>query len=356
MSRRLAWGAALALACTGPRADPGSGPSGGSGGGGIIPGVTGNDAGTIISPGPGGTLFPASAPWYQDISRAPLDAQSSAVIDGLQARGGWGTGQLRIDFSIEVLRADGGAPTRSFVRTGDFYHPDCDFMPVPVPASGRLEGESGYSCDGDGDCHLIVLQGTRLFEMWRAHIVGPTFNGGCLAVWDTGRDYWKPAPAYARGEQCTSADAAGYPITALLFTADEVKAGAIDHAIRFILPNERIRKGEYVHPATHSGAGKGTPTADTVPYGARFRLKSAFDLAALPTEGARVVARALQRHGMFLADGGNIALTAQADTYTAAKWEGLLGPRDLAGIKVTDFEMVDGGARVPLTLDCVRAP
>jgi serine/threonine-protein kinase len=309
----------------------------------------------------GGTLFPPSAPWYADISRAPLDAESAAVIAGLQARGGWGTGQLRVDFSIEVLRADAAAPARAFIRTDDFYDPDCDFMPVPIPAMGRLEGESSYACDGDGDCHLIVLQGSRLFEMWRAHIAGGTpsgspFNGGCLAVWDTTRDYWKPAPppGFARGDQCTSADAAGYPIAALLFSADEVKAGSIDHAIRFILPNDRIRKGEYIRPATHSGAGKGTPSPDTVPYGARFRLKAGFPLRSLPSEGARVVARALQRHGMFLADGGNIALTAQADTYTAAKWSGLLGPRDLAAIQVSDFEMVDGGPRVPLTLDCVR--
>jgi hypothetical protein len=361
MSRGLAAaGAALVLAaCSG--AEPGGSATGGSGGG-IIPGVVGGDGGggttggMRVNPPAVGALFPSSAPWYQDISQAPLDGQSNAVIAGLQARGGWGTGQLRIDFSIEVLSAEASAASRPFVKSDDFYEPDCDFMPVPVPAGGRLEGESGYSCDSDGDCHLIVLQGSRLFEMWRAHITGAAFNGGCLAVWDTTRDYWKPSAQFARGEQCTSADAAGYPITALLFSADEVKAGSLNHAIRFILPNERIRKGEYVHPATHSGAGKGTPTPDTVPYGARFRLKSAFNLASLPNEGARVVARALQRHGMFLADGGNIALTAQADTYTTAKWEGLLGPRDLASIKVTDFEMVDGGPRVPLTLDCVRAP
>ena len=104
------------------------------------------------------------------------------------------------------------------------------------------------------------------------------------------------------------------------------------------------------------GAGKGTPTADTVPYGARFRLKPSFDLAKLPNEGARTVARALQRYGMFLSDGGNIALTAQADTTTTAKWSGLLGSQDLNKILVTDFEMIDGGARIPLTLDCERTP
>jgi hypothetical protein len=391
MSRRLALIAAAValLACSAHPAETGDSPGpGGSGGGGLVPITTGDGAiaatvdagaagsgtggrgiggqgggsagtgggagGAIAAPGP--SLFPKSAPWYQDVSGAALDPQSPTVIAGLEAHGGWGAGSMRIDFSIEVLRADASVAARPFVRTSDFYDPDCDFLPVPLPDQGRVEGESGYACAGDGDCHLIVLQGTKLFEMWRANVAGPTFNGGCLAIWDTTRDYWKAAapPSFSRGDQCSSADAAGFPITALLFTADEVKAGAVNHAIRFILPNDRIRKGEYVHPATHSGAGKGTPMPDLVPYGARLRLKSTFNLAALPSAGARVVARALQRYGMFLADGGNIALTAQADTATTAKWDGLLGPRDLGAIKVSDFEMIDGGSRVPLTLDCVR--
>jgi serine/threonine-protein kinase len=298
------------------------------------------------------------------VSNAALDAESAQVIAGLQSRGGWGAGSFRIDFSIEVLHADSSVVPRAFTRSGDFYDPDCDFVPVPVPPGGRLEGESNYACASDGDCHLIVIQGSKLFEMWRADITGGTasgtpFAGGYLAVWDLTRNYWVPAtpPApFARGDQCTSADAAGYPIAALLFTADEVKSGSLNHAIRFILPNDRIRKGAYVHPATHSGAGKGTPTADTVPYGARFRLKRDFDLSKLPNEGARTVARALQRYGMFLADGGNIALTAQADTTSTAKWSGLLGSQDLNKILVTDFEMIEGGPRIPLTLDCVRTP
>jgi hypothetical protein len=68
------------------------------------------------------------------------------------------------------------------------------------------------------------------------------------------------------------------------------------------------------------------------------------------------VARALQKYGMFLADGGNIALTAKADTSTAAKWDGLLAPGDLAALKVSDFEMIDGGERIPVTHDCQRSP
>ncbi len=302
--------------------------------------------------GPFEGYFPKDSVWYQDVSAAPLDAESAKVIAGLAAAGGWGNGNvLQIDFSIEVLRADSSAPMRDFTATDDFYTPDCDQVPVPVPAVGALEGETGYACAGDGDCHLLVVHEPtkKLYEMWRADLDGATFNGGCLVVWDMTRAY----PPTGRGEQCTSADAAGYPIAPLLFSADEVKAGEIKHAIRFILPNARIRDGVYLHPATHStGAASGGPA--TPPYGTRLRLRADFPLASLPGEGARVVARALQRYGMLLADGGNIALTAQSDRFTRAKWDGLLGARDLALLKVGDFEMVAGGTRIPYTGDCAR--
>jgi hypothetical protein len=329
-------------------------------GGGMTPAPGGGvTPGTPTAPAPG-RLFHVDVPWYRDISAAPVDRESEAILRGLAARGGWGTGKLRVDFSIEVLNADASTQMRPFQTNGDFYEPDCDHMPVPVPFGGRIEGESNYACASDGDCHLIVVQGMKLFEMWRANITGGaasggSFSGGCLAVWELNRNYWSGSDNYGRGNSCTSADAAGLPMADLLFDADEVKAGAIEHAIRFILPNDRIRKGELVRPATHSGVGPGTPTPDTVPYGARLRLKAGVNLTAL-SPGARVVAKALQKYGMILSDGGNIALTAESDSATKAKWAGLLDAGDLGSLRVEDFEMVDGGARVPVTFDCERTP
>lgn len=303
---------------------------------------------------PAGAVLPAfepASPWSRDVSAAPLDPQSQAVISWLDAAGGFGFGRMQIDFSIEVLEDDGAAPFLAFEPTGDFYEPDCDLEPVPVPPGGALEGESGYACESDGDCHLIVWHrpSQRLFEMWRADLRGTTFRGGCLAVWHLARPYGTTG----RGAQCTSADASGFPIAPLLFDADEVAAGEIRHAIRFILPNARIRNRTYVAPATHAtGAASGGTSAP--PYGTRLRLRADYPLASLPNEGARVVARALQRYGMLLSDGGNVALTARSDRFTAAKWAGLLGPHDLRALRITDFQMVDAGARYAWTGDCVR--
>ena len=296
---------------------------------------------------------PAGAFFYQDVSGAPVAADSATIIAALRQAGGWGNGdRFQIDFSLEVLVADASTPKRQFEQTDDFYSPDCDAVRVPVPSGGNLEGEDGYECSQDGDCHLIVHapHERRLYEMWRADIRGDTFRGGCLAVWDTSRVY----PEVGRGDQCTSADAAGFPIAPLLFTADEVAAGEIKHAIRFILPNNRIRARTYVRPATHGTNTTGG--ADAPPYGVHFRLRADYPLETLPNEGARVVARALQRYGMYHADGGQIALTAQSDRRTQAKWEGLLGPRDLAALRVEDFEVIHHSAPIPVTYDCRRQP
>lgn len=296
-------------------------------------------------------LFQAPEPWTKDVSGLAKSESSDSIIGWLGDHGGWGTHKLHIEFSISVLHAHGEVPFRAFSPTEDFYSPDCDQVPFPVPAGGALEDEEGYRCTTDGDCHLLVVHepSQKLYEMWRADIQGDKFNGGCVAVWDLNRSY----PA-GRGESCTSADAGGFPISAMLFTADEVARGSIDHALRFILPNSRIRRGVYVHPASHaSDALHGG--ADAPPYGVRFRLRADFPLETLPTEGARVVARALQRYGMLLSDGGQTPLTAASDRFTTHKWDEVGVDADsLTGIGVGDMEVVDLGEVIKTADECSR--
>ncbi len=311
------------------------------------------DADMSEPPGGRSLYAPAGAFFTRDVSQQAPSPESAQIIAALRAAGGWGNNdRFQIDLSLTVLQADANTPKRTFEQTGDFYTPDCDPAPVPVPEGGSLEGEEGYACEGDGDCHLIVHapHEQRLYEMWRADLRGDQLRGGCLAIWDTSRVY----PEQGRGEQCTSADAAGFPIAPLLFTADEVAAGEIPHAIRFILPNDRVRASAYVRPATHGTRTTGGP--NTPPYGVHLRLRADYPLQTLPNEGARVVARALQRYGMYHADGGQIALTAQSDRNTTAKWEGLLGTRDLAALRVEDFEVLSPTETIPVTFDCERIP
>ncbi len=330
----------IGVLCVAACGSEGGSPDGGGGDDGVdAPGI-------VAGAGP---YFESPMFFNEDVSGVQPAANSSSLIAALRNLGGWGNGdRMQIDFSIEVLTAPVGTPMRTFEPTSDFYTPDCDQMPIPIPAIGSIEGEIGYACEGDGDCHLLVhdREAGRLYEMWRADI-RTTFNGGCLAAWNTRTAYSETL----RGEQCTSADAAGFPIAPLLFSADEVAAGEIDHAIRFILPNDRVRRG-YVRPATHGTTTTGGPAAPA--YGVHFRLRADYPVDTLPTEGAKVVARAMQKYGMYHADGGNIALTAQSDRYTTAKWDGLLGPRDLAALRVEDFDVIDHGPMITLTYDCMR--
>ena len=299
--------------------------------------------------GPAGPYFEHSMFFDRDVSSAPVSAQSDQLIGALRAAGGWGNGDsFTIDFSFDVLAADASTPRMTFSPNADFFSPDCDSAAVPVPAGGDLEGETGYACTQNGDCHLIVVDSGagQLFEMYRANVPSAGM-GGCLAVWDLRAEYGDSL----RGDQCTSADAAGLPIAPMLFTADEVAAGEITHAIRFVLPDDRIRQG-FVRPATHGTATSGLPGSPY--YGVHLRLRADYPIDALPSEGAKVVAHALQRYGMIHADGGEIALTAERDTHTTAKWAGLLAPQDLQALTVEDFEVVDHGAPIALTNDCKR--
>jgi hypothetical protein len=220
--------------------------------------------------------------------------------------GGWGGGSMKIDFGLHVLTADASTPKKTFTPTSEFYSPDCDKVPFPVPAGGAVEAESGYECTMDGDCHLLVVDKAenKLYEMWRANISGGVFKGGCAAVWDLTKSY----PEDLRGEGCTSADAGGFPMAAMLFTPQEVQAGAINHAIRFILPNSRIRHMSYVHPGSHSTfSTSGGPNAPPTASGSASRPATPCRTCRRTARGS--IAKAMQEYGMFLSDGGTIALT-----------------------------------------------
>jgi serine/threonine-protein kinase len=274
------------------------------------------------------------------------------MIATLANAGGWGYGRMQADLGLRVLKADAKTPYVLFRKAAGFYARDSDLpSTIPLPTGGGIEGMPGYQCDIDQrDCHLIVVDRDhgKLWEAYQANYTDGALSANIVAVWDLNRVY----PPSGRGDQCTSADAAGFPIAPLVFNADELAAGSINHAIRFILPNARMREKVFVHPATHAGAPSGPSSAP--PMGAHFRLKASYDLSQLKP-AARIVARAMQKYGLFLSDGGNVTLTAQSDADTVTKYADVeFGVHDLQALKVTDFEVVDGGPAIPLTDDCVR--
>jgi len=334
---------------------------GGGGGGGdgssgsTVSGGSGSSGPPVVT----GALFAQPHAWTRDVSGLPASGRSTAIIGALNTLGGWGAGSMRIDFSIALLFADAGTPRRTITAAPGGYcfgGPDCDAVPLqmPIPANGNTEGSNDYVCDtANNDCHVLVVETSsrKLYELYNATQAGAAFTALGAFVWDLAKQY----PESLRGDQCTSADAAGLPMAALLATSDEVANGEIPHALRFILPNARMKRLVYVRPATHAG-GPSSTNADAPPYGVRFRLKASFDETPFNTS-ERIVLRAMKKYGMILSDGGNIALTFADDRLSSNKWASLgIDSLSFTSVAVGDFEVVDLSAEIPLTFNCVRNP
>jgi hypothetical protein len=171
----------------------------------------------------------------------------------------------------------------------------------------------------------VVERGScDLYELYKAEARGDdTWSAASGAVFDLESNDLRP-------DTFTSADAAGLPILPGLVRFDEVASGEIDHAIRFTVENTR---DEYVWPARHQA---GQPGADLPPMGLWLRLKGDFDVSGYPGE-LQVILRAMQEHGLILADNGSSMFVSGAPD---DRWDidmlALLGE-----IKAEDFEAVD---------------
>ena len=76
-------------------------------------------------------------------------------------------------------------------------------------------------------------------------------------------------------------------------------AGEIRHALRF---TTNLTRRAYVYPARHFASSSTDPARP--PMGIRVRLKAGYDTSDLSPQ-ARVIAEALKRYGMILADNGS---------------------------------------------------
>lgn len=109
---------------------------------------------------------------------------------------------------------------------------------------------------------------------------------------------WSLRSNRLRPQGWTSADAAGLPILPGLLTYREVRSGRVSHAIRFTTD---VTDRRHLWPARHDAGSVSDPAYP--PMGARFRLRASFAVTSYRAD-TRVVLRAMQRHGLVLADNG----------------------------------------------------
>jgi hypothetical protein len=318
----------VCTACGGSPADPSSAAAGTNG--------TSDPGGVRLTDDLGGRrLLPPDNWWNQNISGAPLDAQSDAYIGFIgrsrQAHPDFGPPPYGIPY-VGVSGSQPRVPV-TFVSYGS--ESDSGFgseSGYPIPESAKTQPdyiEGGTPGGGSsGDRHMLIVDRDRwlLFELFAARWNGQRWEAGSGAVFDLSTNGRRP-------EGWTSADAAGLAILPGLVRYDEAVKGPIQHALRVTV---RATNG-HVWPASHSAGN----TAGALPMGTRLRLKASTDLSGYPAIVQNIF-RGLQTYGLIVADNGSdLYVTGAMD----ARWDnGVLNPA-FHGLTASDFEVVQLGWR-----------
>ncbi len=283
----------------------------------------------------GCAVFPRNNVFHATVTALPTVPQSSTMV----AAGGGSAVSVRAGFGANVYDGSrAGQPTNVLdARTAATQNMIVSFDqasrsetgPVPWPDNPRFEGWPGRAWDK----HLQVLD-TSTCTSWELINVQPPYEnyyGALLNRWYTDKivtaDLSSNTPR-AKG----MVTAANFSLLAGLVRYDEVASGSIDHVMTMSLPT--VRSGPQVWPAMGSD-GKSTDP-NTPPMGSWLRLKSSVDLSRLSPQ-AKVVARALQVHGVVVGDTGPYA---SIDGEPDVRWNDadLLS---LRGLTLSDFEVVD---------------
>lgn len=303
------------------------------------------DAGVLLGDPLGGRqLFPADNWWNLEVTDAPVDPRSSAIVDWISGRTPSDPGAARRmhpdfgppPYGIPYIGVGGDQPRSAvtFVLYGDESDAGAPGLPgYPIPVQARtMPGWIEGAVPGggtDGDRHLLVVDRDRwlLYELWAARWNGGAgrWEAGSGAVFDLASNARRPAG-------WTSADAAGLAILPGLVRWDEAAGpGEIAHAFRF---TARATNG-FVWPASHAAGSD----PEAPPLGTRLRLRASVDRSAFPADVQRIF-RAMQRHGLILADNGaDLFVTGTMD----ARWDNdVLNPAFRA-ITADDFEVIQLG-------------
>jgi hypothetical protein len=323
----------------------------------------------------GQQLFPADYPWNQNISTAPVAANSAAIIaqigSSIKIHPDWGDDNASngnsplygIPFNVVH-----GSSTPLVNVVIDNYPGESDIVPVPIPAGAVIEGDyqngpnpngPGYNnANQRGDSHLIVWDEDNniAYELYgAARPTDPiTMAGGPTGgVWHAAQEsVWNMKTDNFRNLGYTSADAAGLSILAGLARPDEGLPvalggqGSITHALRFTLPSSDVNP-QYIYPASHVVSD--SLGANKLPFGARLRLLNTPAVNAVINSlgpEAQIIAHAMQQYGLVLADIGSAmyvtgtSASEDANNTINFTWD----MNDVLGLKALtagDFQVVD---------------
>ncbi|HPA95448.1 MAG: hypothetical protein GX178_10325 [Acidobacteria bacterium] len=288
-------------------------------------------------------LFPAAHWWNVDVSRAPVDPASGALIAfigparGLHPDFGGDAEEAPEIYGIPYVTVPGSQP-RVPVRFDYDDESDAGAPGVapgyPIPEAAKtqpkwIEGGWPGNVAGGGDRHLLLVDRDQrlLYELYDVFWTGTEWTAGSGAAWRLDESRRRP-------EGWTSADAAGLEILPGLVRYDEVYGpDPIRHAFRVTV---RATNG-YVFPASHRAGN----TAGAPPLGTRLRLKAEKDLSGYPAP-VRKIFEAMKTYGLIVADNGSdLYVTGTYDP----RWDNdLLNPA-FRSLRASDFEVIELGWR-----------
>jgi hypothetical protein len=214
------------------------------------------------------------------------------------------------------------------------YSTESDRGPYPTPDNTPIEGwpvgYKGLTLDEvqrkeeAGDRHASVVDPTNrmLYEFYQLRKTSQGWQAAGAAIFDLKSIKLRP-------DGWTSTDAAGLPIFPAVVRYDELKRGAVEHALRVTVVKTRRA---YVYPATHFASQR---TDENLPrMGERIRLKKDVDISGFSPE-VQAILKGLKKYGMFVADNGiDWAISVAPDPRIPVLHE------ELRKLKGSDFEVV----------------
>jgi hypothetical protein len=245
-------------------------------------------------------VFPPDNPWNLLVEDWPVHPNSKAIVGTIGPEKPF---RYNADMGFVLV-----PPTQPKVDVKIVGYPgESDKGPFPVPDNVPIEGwPVGYKdkkvtlddvqrnvLKEEGDRHALVVDPTNrmLYEFYQLRKAAGGWEATQSSVFDLKSNKLRP-------DGWTSSDAAGLPVFPAVVRYDELKRGAVEHALRV---TARKTRRAYVYPATHFASRLEDETLPRM--GERLRLRKDFDVSGFSPE-VRAILVALKRYGMFVADNG----------------------------------------------------
>ena len=286
-------------------------------------------------------VLPNDSVYNTRIDSLPVSASSATWIAnvggaGINFIGSWGHSY-----------ADASTPTGPIKVYYGSYQVSSNFV---LPVSPYLKRENGaYRSHYDNnDHHQLAVRVTdcTFWEIYNTYTNDLNPTGACQDGSTGCNSTAAIGYSWANYGVTGGTDAAGLPLAALTLHLDEIKAGAVNHALRFTSCAGCIYNGTLLWPAAATNGCpsgllnvNGIDCSNSPPMGARFRLKSSFDISGYSPD-AQAVLKGLQQYGMYISDiGGMNQITVDSDISNDSNAQAALG--SVTGIPMSDFEVVD---------------